>query len=175
MHLQCKTQPGPPNVFLPISRQVQNKRNGVGSFWASHNWGTWGEKFFFISVNQKATKYLLKDENGQNTNTFFPNDGLTEDLMQFYLIYFESPWLWDVNFRTATVDWLYFDYIILLTLINSLVSSEGQNSIDGRVLWSQDLSELATTKAWWSDLDVMLVHCRVNQSIKFAGTVKTRV
>ena len=53
-----RTQPGPPNVFLPITRRVQNKRIRVRSYRTNRKWGTCGEKF--ISINEKATKYLLK-------------------------------------------------------------------------------------------------------------------
>ena len=53
-----RTQPGPPDVFLPITRRVQNKRIRVRSYRTNRKWGTCGEKF--ISINEKATKYYWK-------------------------------------------------------------------------------------------------------------------
>ena len=62
-----RTQPGPPDVFLSITRRVQNKRTRVRSFRTNRKWGTCGEKF--VSINKKATKYLLK---GATKNVGWP-------------------------------------------------------------------------------------------------------
>ena len=73
-----RTQPGPPNVFLPITRRVQNREKNRSSFISGQSqWETYGEKSF-ISFNEKATKYLLKTKTDE-TQIHLPNDGLTGD------------------------------------------------------------------------------------------------